>query len=190
WTAVRAQSVLGVIVICQAFSALTRATAEGQRTKVHVVDADADPAQGVRGVDRRDGQVEEAPDRQVADGEPGLSARGPAEQQLRDAAAIVHRRPQRWKRDELAGALRNLGWVGEIGLAPDNGARVDQGYEEFRDLRRQAGEILNVDLGRVHARPGACGTAAVRLGLSAAHDLHAVHEELGLRRYRGRGRPS
>src|SRR5436853_6043990 len=87
----------------------------------------------------------------------------------------------------LAGALRNLGWVGEIGLAPDNGARVDQGYEEFRDLRRQAGEILNVDLGCVHARPGACGTAAVRLGLSAAHDLHAVHEELGLRRYGGGG---
>jgi hypothetical protein len=47
--------------------------------------------------------------------------------------------------------------------------------------------VRNVDLGRVHARPGACGTAAVRLGLSAAHDLHAVHEELGLRRYGGGG---
>jgi hypothetical protein len=36
-------------------------------------------------------------------------------------------------------------------------------------------------------RPGACGTAAVRLGLSAAHDLHTVHEELGLRWYCGGG---
>jgi hypothetical protein len=69
-----------------------------------------------------------------------------AERQLRDVATIVHRSRQRWKRDELAGVLRDLGWIGEFGLAPDNGARVDQRYEEFRDLRRLTSEILNVDV--------------------------------------------
>jgi len=110
-----------------------------------------------------------------------LAAGGAAQQQLRDAAAIVHRRRQRRKRDDLASVLGNLGRIGEFGLAPDNGARVDQRYEEFRDQRRPSGDILNVDLGRVHARSGARDTAAIRPGLSAAYDLHAVNEELGLR---------
>src|SRR6185436_1740885 len=107
-----------------------RAASQPSRLNVLDVNADAVPAQGVCRVDRGDGQVGEAPDRQVADGEPGLSAWGAAEQQLRDAAAIVHCRRQRRKRDELAGALRNLGRVGEVGLAADDGACVDQGYEE------------------------------------------------------------
>lgn len=140
------------------------------------------PLRGGLCVDRRDSQFEEAPDREIVDCECRPSAWGTAEQQLRDMAAIVHRRRQRRKGDELAGVLRDFGWIGEFGLAPNNGARVDQGYEKFRDLRRLTRDILNVDLGRVHARPGACGTAAVRLRLSAAKDLHAVHEELGLRR--------
>jgi len=174
-------------VVSRRFSALTRATSQAPRQNVLDINADAVPAQSGRCVDRRDGQFEEAPDREIADRERRFSAWGATEQQLRDVAAIVHCRRQRWKGDELAGVLRDFGWIGEFGLAPNNRARVDQGYEEFRDLRRLTGDILNVDLGRVHARPGACGTAAVRLGLSAAHDLHAVHEELGLRRYGGGG---
>ena len=43
--------------------------------------------------------------------------------------------------------------------------------------------IVNVDLGRVRARPGACDTTTVCLGLFTAHDLHAVREDLGFSRY-------
>jgi hypothetical protein len=59
------------------FSALTRATSQAPRQNVLDVNADAVPAQGGRCVDRRDGQFEEAPDREIADRERRLSAWGP-----------------------------------------------------------------------------------------------------------------
>jgi hypothetical protein len=46
---------------------------------------------------------------------------------------------------------------------------------------------LNVDLGRVQARPGACDTTAVFPGLFTAHNLHGVREEtLGRNGYFGK----
>jgi hypothetical protein len=66
---------------------------------------------------------------------------------------------------------------------PNNGARVDERKEALHNARGLDTDILNVDLGRVHAGPGACDTATVCLGLFTAHDLHAVHEDLGLGRY-------
>src|SRR4051812_29162287 len=77
-------------VVSGRFSALTRATSQAPRQNVLDVNADAVPAQGGRCVDRRDGQFEEAPDREIADRERRLSGWGAAEQQLRDVAAIVH----------------------------------------------------------------------------------------------------
>jgi hypothetical protein len=71
-----------------------------------------------------------------------------------------------------------------LGLTRNNSARVDQGYDELHNRRGHEIEILNIDLGRVHARPGACDTTTICLGLFTADDLHAVREELGLsRRY-------
>jgi hypothetical protein len=56
--------------------------------------------------------------------------------------------------------------------------------DELQNRRLHEIEILNVDLGRVHARPGAGDTTTVCLGLLTAHDLHAVPEDLDLsRRY-------
>ena len=74
-------------------------------------------------------------------------------------------------------ACRKRSGVGDVGLTRNNGARVDQGLDELHNRRPHEIEILNVDLGRVHTRPGACDTTTVCLGLSTAHDLHAVREE-------------
>ena len=58
---------------------LVRATkSQSSRRNVLDVDADAVPAQRVRRVDRGDGQLDQAHDRQDGDGEPGVSARGRA----------------------------------------------------------------------------------------------------------------
>jgi hypothetical protein len=109
---------------------------QSSRRNVLDVDADAVPAQRVRRVDRGDGQLDQAQDRQEGDGEPGVSARGRAQQQLPDAATIVHRRPQRGKFDGLLDrACRNLEGVGDVGLTRDNGARVDQGYDDLQHRR-------------------------------------------------------
>ena len=62
------------------------------RRNVLDVDANAVPAQRIRRVDSGDGQLDQAQDRQEGDGERGLSARGCAQKQLRNAATIVHRR--------------------------------------------------------------------------------------------------
>jgi hypothetical protein len=73
------------------FAGLVRATtSQSSRQNVLDVDANAVPAQRARRVDRGDGQLDQADDRQDGDGEPSVSARGPAQQQLRDAATIVH----------------------------------------------------------------------------------------------------
>src|SRR5229473_6445552 len=74
---------------------------QSMRRNVLDVDADAVPAQRVRRVDRGDGQLELAHDRQDGDGERGVSARGRAQQHLGDAATIVHSCPQRGKYDAL-----------------------------------------------------------------------------------------
>src|SRR6516165_6313638 len=60
-----------------AHNGLIRATkSQSSRRNVLDVDADAVPAQRVRRVDRRDGHLDQAHDRQEGDGEPGVSARG------------------------------------------------------------------------------------------------------------------
>ena len=107
--------------------------------------------------------------------------------QLPDAATIVHRRPNGGmvEGDGIDELIERGAWSGEGWLTPNNGAQVDERKEELENLRGRESEILNVDLGRIHARPRAGGTAAVALGLSTAHDLHAVHEDLGWRRYGG-----
>jgi hypothetical protein len=57
---------------------------------------------------------------------------------------------------------------------------------ELQNQRALKIEILNVDLGRVEARPGACDTTTVSPGLFAAHNLHGVREEtLGRNGYFG-----
>src|ERR1700687_3607474 len=59
---------------------------KSQKSRRNVLDVDADavPAQRARRVDHGDGQLEQAHDRQDGDGEPGVSARGRAQQQLCD----------------------------------------------------------------------------------------------------------
>jgi hypothetical protein len=54
---------------------------------------------------------------------------------------------------------------------------MDQRLNELQNRRLHEIEILDVDLGRVQARPGACDTATVFPGLFAAHDLYAVRKE-------------
>src|SRR5207344_2156791 len=100
----------------------TTRTTKSQSSRLNVLDVDADavPAQRARRVDRGDGQLDQAPNRQDGDGEPRVSARG--RNKLRDAATIVHRRPQRGKGDDLGSAC-----VGDVGLTCNNGARGDQG---------------------------------------------------------------
>jgi hypothetical protein len=68
--------------------------------------------------------------------------------------------------------------VGDVGLTRNNSARVDQRQDELQNRRGDEIEILSVDLGGVHARPRACDATTVCLCLSAAHDLHAVREEI------------
>ena len=59
------------------FAGLIRATtSQSSRQNVLDVDANAVPAQRVRRVDRGDGQLDQADDRQDGDGEPSVSARG------------------------------------------------------------------------------------------------------------------
>src|SRR5262249_22474967 len=101
---------------------------------------------------------------------------------MRQQSSIVA--PHGGKFDELLDRASGNGkGVGDLGLTRNNGARVDQGYDELHNRRGLEIEILNVDLGRVHARPGACDTTTVCLGLFTAHDLHAVREDLGFSRY-------
>jgi hypothetical protein len=57
---------------------------------------------------------------------------------------------------------------------------MDQRLNEFQNRRLNKIEILNVDLSRVQARPGAGDAAAVAPGLFAAHDLHAVRKQAAL----------
>jgi hypothetical protein len=77
------------------------AKSENPLWKIFDVNADAISAEWVRRVDHGDCQLELAHDRQNGDGERTLSARRRAQQQLRDAATIVHRRPQRGKFDNV-----------------------------------------------------------------------------------------
>jgi len=49
--------------------------------------------------------------------------------------------------------------------------------DELQNHRALEIEILNVDLGRVYARAGACDTTTACTGLFTAHNLHAVHKE-------------
>ena len=82
------------------------------------------------------------------------------------------------------GRPRRVGGVGDIGFARHDRPRVDQGQDELQNRRGHEIEILNVDLGRVHARPDACAATTACVGLLAAHDLGAVGEEtLGRSRY-------
>jgi len=56
--------------------------------------------------------------------------------------------------------------------------------DELQNPRGREIEILNVDLSRVQARPGACDTTTVCPGLFTAYNLHAVREgTLGCSRY-------
>ena len=68
------------------------AQAQKPGRKVFDVDADAVSAQRVGRVDHGDGQLELAHDREDGDSERSVSARGRAQEKLRDAAAIVHLR--------------------------------------------------------------------------------------------------
>jgi hypothetical protein len=54
----------------------------------------------------------------------------------------------------------------------------DQWCDELHDRRGFEIEILNVNLGRMHTRPGARGTTTVCVSLLTAHDLHAVRENI------------
>jgi len=149
------------------------------RRNVLDVDANAVPAQRIRRVDSGDGQLDQAQDRQEGDGERGLSARGCAQKQLRNAATIVHRGPPRGKSNGLLDRASGNGkGIVNFGLTRNNCARVDQGHDELHDRCRLEIEVLNVDLGRVYTRPSARDTTTVCVGLSTADDLHAVREDI------------
>jgi hypothetical protein len=136
------------------------------------------PAQRIRRVDRGDGHPDQAQDRQEGDGERGLSPRV-AQKQLPNAATIVHRGPPRGKSNGLLNRASGNGkGIVNFGLTRNNCARVDQGHDELHDRCRLEIEVLNVDLGRVHARPSARDTTTVCVGLSTADDLHAVREDI------------
>src|SRR5262249_39188257 len=141
-----ALSTRGLALFSPALSALTRNDQSSRRNVVLDVDADAVPAERVRRVDRRNGQVgRQAGNREEADGEAGVSARERAPRQLADAAAIDHRRPEEW----YVGYFDHAGEGGEGWVTPDDRAEVDEREEAARNSGVRGGEILNVDLGRV-----------------------------------------
>ena len=74
-----------------------------------------------------------------------------------------------WRLGSVAGFVT-------FGLTRKNDT-VDQRLNELQNRRLHEIEILNVDLSRVQARPGACDTATAFPGLFAAHDLYAVRKE-------------
>src|SRR6476660_3208752 len=70
-----------------------------------------------------------------------------------------------------------------LGSRATTAPKLIKGWTNFTTSGREI-EILNVYLSRVQARPGACDTTTVCLGLFTAHNLHAVREEtLGCSRY-------
>ena len=96
---------------------------------------------------------------------------------LPDAATIVHRRRQRGKYDGLDLAWRNRMGSVTLGSRATTAPKLIKGWTNFKTWRGFEIEILNIDLGCVQARSGACDTTTVCLGLFAAHNLHAVREE-------------
>jgi hypothetical protein len=83
------------------------------------------PLSGLAVVDCGDGELDHAHDREDGDGYRRLSARRRAQQHLCDSATIVHRRRERGKFDGVYLTFKRSG-VGDIGLTPDDGPRVDQ----------------------------------------------------------------
>src|SRR5262249_15769771 len=62
-------------------------------------------------------------------------------------------------------------------FSTDHRARGDQWHEELRHGDLLTVEVVDVHLGRVHTRPGACDAAAVSVTLLPADDLDAVQED-------------
>ena len=75
--------------------------------------------------------------------------------------------------------LGSVSRVCDVGLTRKNGT-VNQRLNELQNRRLHQIEILNVDLGRIQARPRTRDTATVPPGLFAAHDLDAVRKQAPL----------